>query len=225
MTWQEGNLLYTKAADDLIGCFAILQTALFKPKNFIGLLTRAEEVGFIGAIAHLEWAKKWGLYGLNRKKNTQPSTLAVSLETSRQLPGAEIGKGPIVRLGDRMHVFSTGPTKILADLAEHTLKGAHQKRVMDGGACEGSATVSYGLPTIALSIPLGNYHNQSLEGGPEARHPNGPAPEFVNVKDLEGMLTLCRELVKTKVDWSKPYQATQKEFVKSLRSYQKLKLI
>ena len=104
--WQEGELLYTKAADDLVGSFAIAAMAIdFRRKKapFIGLLTRAEEVGFIGAIGHFElgWLKK-----------AKRPILGVSLETSRALPGAEIGKGPVVRLGDKFTVFDSGALRV-----------------------------------------------------------------------------------------------------------------
>jgi len=99
--WEKGGLIYTKAADDLVGCFAILETAK-KAKasgsgHFIGLLTRAEEVGFVGCIAHFE---------MGLLQQAKRPVVLVSLETSRTLPGALVGKGPVVRLGDRASVFS-----------------------------------------------------------------------------------------------------------------------
>lgn len=216
--WLEGDLLYTKAADDLIGVFAILETAIAlkrakKKAPFVGLLTRAEEVGFIGAIAHLElgWLK-----GAKRK------ILAVSLETSRTLPGAEIGKGPVVRLGDRKSVFDSGATQVFSELATRVLAGKHQRRIMDGGTCEGTAATAYGLPTIAISVPLGNYHNQSFEGGPDAALPNGPAPEFVSISDIEGMCLLTRAVMEPKLGWDKPFGPSVVAFKKSLKNYAKL---
>src|SRR5262249_14112773 len=143
-----------------------------KKQPFIGLLTRAEEVGFIGAIGHFElgWVQK-----------ALRPVICVSLETSRALPGAEIGKGPVVRLGDRTTVFDSSSLKIFSDLAAKTLPDKHQKRVMDGGTCEATAATVYGLPCVGISIPLGNYHNQSFEGGPDSAGPLGPAPEFVHL--------------------------------------------
>lgn len=215
--WREGDLLYAKAADDLIGVHAILETAIALKKTkgapFIGLLTRAEEVGFIGAIAHFElgWLK-----GAKRKR------LAVSLETSRTLLGAEIGKGPVVRLGDRKSVFDSGATQVFSELAARVLPGKHQRRIMDGGTCEGTAATAYGIPTIAISVPLGNYHNQSFEGGPDAAPANGPAPEFVSVADIEGMCALTRAVMAAKLPWDRPFAATVASFKKSLKTYGKL---
>lgn len=223
--WKEGSLLYTKAADDLVGSFAIVSLAreLFKRRKkpstqgppagnthppFIGLLTRGEEVGFIGAIGHLELA----LY-----EGARRPVLAVSLETSRTLPGADIGKGPIVRLGDRVSIFSPGATEVLTGLARKLLPGAYQRRIMDGGSCEGTATTAYGLPTIAMSVPLGNYHNQSLEGGPDSRGPDGPAPEFVHLDDVRGLLLLCQAVMKPNLPWDRPWVTHRKEMKKRLQ--------
>jgi len=224
--WREGELAYTQAADDLVGCYVIATLAkelLGKrkpnPRNaskripMLGLLTRAEEVGFIGAIGHFE---------LGWWRQAKRPLLAVSLETSRQLPGAEIGKGPVVRLGDRATVFSNGPLRILIQLAEKVLPGKHQKRIMDGGTCEGTAATAYGIATIGISIPLGNYHNQSFEGGPDSRGPNGPAPEFVHVGDTAGMLTLCRGVMESKHGWDAPWKTRVIEFRAELKRYRPL---
>jgi putative aminopeptidase FrvX len=223
--WEEGTLAYTKAADDLVGCYAIVSTALSiygdkkrtsERARFAAILTRAEEVGFIGAIGHFEdfYAK-----GAGAKAGASGSVLAVSLETSRQLPPqAEIGKGPIVRLGDRATVFASGPTRVFSALAQEVLPGAYQRRIMDGGSCEATAATAYGLPAIGISVPLGNYHNQSLEGGPDARPANGPAPEFVDLRDVAGLLKLCDALLRKGLAWTKPWAKTCEGFKKELHS-------
>ena len=216
--WLEGDLLYTKAADDLVGAFAIVETAIALKKSrkktpFIGLLTRAEEVGFIGTIAHFE---------LGWFKNAKRPLMVVSLETSRTLPGAEIGKGPVVRLGDKKSVFHSGSTHVFSELATRVLAGKHQRRIMDGGTCEGTAATAYGIPTIAISVPLGNYHNQSFEGGPDAAPLNGPAPEFVSVSDIDGLCTLTQAVMEPKLPWGKPYEPMLKHFKKELKRYSSL---
>lgn len=219
--WKEGSRYYTSAADDLAGCYALVKTAqALYPKGrptsaaryFLGILTRAEEVGFIGCIAHLElgWLKP------------HPQVLVVSLESSRTLPGAEIGKGPVLRLGDRMSVFSANALQSFLQIAQAgDAQGAipFQRRIMDGGSCEASAARGYGFETIGLSVPLGNYHNQSLEGGPDAGPAGGVAPEFIDESDLKGMQRLCLALVTTKdrvAQWKSPWKTTRDDFKKSL---------
>ncbi len=219
--WRSGRHVYTKAADDLVGVFAIIDCAcrIWRRGSratippFIGLLTRAEEVGFVGAIAHFE--QGW-------LTQARRQVLCVSLESSRTLPGARIGKGPIVRLGDRRTVFAADATQVLSELAQRVLPGAHQRRIMDGGACEASAATAYDLPAIGLSVPLGNYHNQGFEGGPDCRHAQGPAPEFVHLDDIDGMLKLCRVLLKKNLPWTHAWDGTRRNMQKRLRSYRRL---
>lgn len=221
--WRRGKKLYTKAADDLVGVFAIVATALemfgtakhrvASTPPFIGLLTRAEEVGFVGAVGHFE------LGWLNTKHRP---IVCVSLEASRTLPGAIVGKGPVVRLGDRRTVFNPDALKVLADLAEHVLPGKHQRRVMDGGACEATAATAYGFPAIGISVPLGNYHNQGFEGGPDCAHAEGPAPEFVHLDDIAGELVLCRALMQPNLPWGDAWHKQRLALQKNLRSYRKL---
>jgi endoglucanase len=218
--WRSGKRLYTKAADDLVGVFAILQTAraLYRRKArrrppFIGLLTRAEEVGFVGAIAHLE---------LGWIKARRRPLVAVSLEASRTLPGARIGKGPVVRLGDRRTVFSADGMQLLSELAERVLPQAHQRRVMDGGACEATAATAFGIPTIGLTVPLGNYHNQGLEGGADCPRAQGPAPEFVHSDDVQGLLSLCRALMDEGLGWDDTWLRTRQRLQKNRRHYARL---
>jgi endoglucanase len=228
--WEEGRLLYTKAADDLVGSYAIASLAIElagakrtrspgKARGrslrtpFLGLLTRAEEVGFIGAIGHFE---------LGWLQMAKRPVLCVSLETSRALPGAEIGKGPVVRLGDKFTVFDAGALRVFTRLAQEVLPERHQKQVMDGGTCEGTTAMAYGFPTVGISVPLGNYHNQSFEGGPDSAGPLGPAPEFVHLDDVAGLQELCRALMRPKLEWRAPWDAKLKEFRKDLRGYRSL---
>ena len=218
--WKSGKRIYTRAADDLAGVFAIIETAkLMKKKSkaakqpaFIGLLTRGEEVGFVGAVAHLELG--W------LSKAIRP-VVAVSLEASRTLPGAVIGKGPVVRLGDWCTVFDPGGLKVLSDLALKLLPKKFQRRVMDGGSCEATAMTAWGITTIGISLPLGNYHNEGYEGGMDCLNPCGPAPEFVHLDDIEGELKLCAGLMKAGLDWGDPWQQQRDRLRKNLKSYQR----
>ncbi len=220
--WSRKGLFYTKAADDLVGCFAIasvfldLQQKRRFPSNFIGLLTRAEEVGFVGAIGHFElgWLSK-----------ARRPILCVSLETSRALPGAEVGKGPVVRLGDRKTVFDPGAVQQLTELAQKTLPRQHQRRIMDGGTCEATAALAYGFNSIGLSVPLGNYHNQGFEGGPDSRGGLGPSPEFVHPSDVAGMIKLCKALVDHKLSLKDGFKSVRNTLRKNAGRFLKLLMI
>lgn len=209
--WRAGQRIHTQAADDLVGVFAVVHTAIKlhtarRRPPFLGLLTRAEEVGFVGAIGHFEL----GWLGHARRP-----VVCVSLETSHALPGARIGQGPVVRLGDRRTVFDPGALQVLAEVAQNVLPRRHQRRVMDGGTCEATAATAWGFPAIGISVPLGNYHNQHDETG-------APAPEYVHLGDVGGMLKLCRALMAPGLPWSQPWQQQRRRLRTNLRRYRKL---
>jgi endoglucanase len=207
--WEKKKVIYTKAADDLVGVFTILTLAKHsKNRNskFLGLISRAEEVGFVGTIAHLN---------LGWMEAFRSKVAVVSLETSRTLPGAVIGKGPVVRLGDRATPFDPGLTQVLTQVAQEKLKLKYQRRIMDGGTCEATAALAFGYRAMGISIPLGNYHNQSFEGGPESRGEWGPAPEFVHLEDIQGMLQLCEGLMEENLPWNDPWLKKREALLKS----------
>lgn len=93
---------------------------------------------------------------------------------------------------------------------------------MDGGTCEATAMTVYGLPAIGLSVPLGNYHNQGFEGGPDCRGREGPAPEFVYLDDIDGLFKLCRGLMQPGLPWRRPWAATHQRLKQRLKAYRKL---
>jgi len=174
---REGRI-YSRACDDLIGCAAIL--ALFRAladaqveANVYGLFTRAEEVGFIGAIQ------------LARSARIPKETTIVSLEcSSERSPGAgRMGDGVIVRVGDYTSIFDDAATTALTHAAKEA-KLAYQRCLMSGGTCEATAYQLYGYRCAALCVALGNYHNC----GPETTI----APEFVALSDVAGMVTLMQ---------------------------------
>jgi endoglucanase len=169
---EEGDLLYQPAADDLAGCAAIL-AALARcaadgvPANVLGVFTRAEEVGLIGATL------------VARQGLVPEDAIVVSLEASRALPGAEIGAGPVIRVGDRSSSFHPEGERLLlnaAALLQEERPVAVQRQLMSGGTCEATAYSLAGYVTTGVAFPLGNYHN----GGPDYRI----APEYIHREDL-----------------------------------------
>ena len=171
----QGERLFSRACDDLIGCSAIvgLLSSLEEnrsPASVLGIFTRAEEVGFIGAI---ELAKaKW----------LDPELIVISLETSAERPPAQMGAGPIIRVGDRTSIFDSDVTAFLVETAK-SKNLSYQRCLMDGGTCEATAFQLYGYRSAALSIALGNYHNCTPDSRIDA--------EYVDLKDLEGLIDLC----------------------------------
>lgn len=159
VTRQQGKLFYNRAIDDLGGVAAALQAIVDLPNARVHaavLLTRAEEDGFIGAIA----AARDG-------KLIRPTDALLSIETSAQQPVAQQGKGVVIRVGDKVSVFDSGLTYQITQIAQalvakHKQKHkdfAYQRALMPGGTCEATAFDVYGYRAAALCIPLGNYHN------------------------------------------------------------------
>lgn len=180
---RQGDQWVTKAADDLVGACALLEayTQAGRPRGVALLLTRAEESGFHGTIAAL------------KDRILDPKrTLMVSVETSAQLPGAQLGKGPVVRLGDRATIFSSAfvywMEQHAAELAKRDRSFKYQRRVMDGGTCEATPFNCFGFQVSAMSVPLFNYHNISASGA--AR------PEAVSARDVIGVVKLASLLMK-----------------------------
>ena len=168
--------IYSRACDDLISCAAIL--ALFQElersqaeASVIGLFTRAEEVGFVGAIQ------------LAKSGQVAHDVTIVSLETSSERsPGAgRMSEGVIIRVGDKTSIFDDSATRALTTLAVEN-KLPHQRCLMSGGTCEATAYQLYGYRSGALCVALGNYHNC----GPDTTI----AAEFVSVEDVQGMVRL-----------------------------------
>lgn len=195
-----GEVLRTHACDDLAALGAALAAfdrLLHEPgaAHVRLLLTRAEEIGFIGAIAAC-------------KAGTIPhESRVVLLENSRASSIAPVGDGPIVRVGDRMSTFHPGLTGALANLAREMDKQQKdlddggpvpfqwQRRLMTGGACEASCYQAFGYEASCLCLPLGNYHNMSEldrveDEEPEALEHARCAPEHVAIRDWLGLVEL-----------------------------------
>ncbi|MDE0888576.1 MAG: hypothetical protein OSA40_03865 [Phycisphaerales bacterium] len=182
------RLLKTNACDDLAAAAAALcafdRIRKRRGMEHVGLLfTVAEEVGFVGAIG----AATNGLV----KKNAR----LVCLENSRSFPESPIGGGPIVRVGDRMTVFSPGLTNEISTLmmahAAANPKFKWQRKLMAGGACEATAFSAFGFQSTCLCLPLGNYHNmQAIDEVQAGRRPAKVGREFISVEDLHGLIEM-----------------------------------
>lgn len=196
--------IHTDACDDLsavaaaLGAFDQLlrvhaSQRLSQPVRV--LFTRAEEVGFIGAIAAV------------RHKTIPMEARVIALENSRSFPDSPIGGGPIVRVGDRLSVFSPGLSTAIAKRAEHlgglaTPKAAEklttaawkwQRKLMTGGACEASVFYDAGYDATCVCLALGNYHNMADLTAVQAGTNTAPprlGREYVSLADFDGLVDL-----------------------------------
>jgi putative aminopeptidase FrvX len=188
---MDANRLYSRACDDLIGCAAIIATVQTlcrrnPPRPVVGVFTRAEEVGFIGAI-HLA------------KSGLLPSDLTIiSLETSAERLPARMGDGPIIRVGDRVSIFDPPTTALFVEIAKKR-EIRFQRCLMAGGTCEATAFQAYGYRSAALCIALGNYHNCT----PDSRIDT----EYIDLEDLEGLIALCAAIASETQENAEPRAA------------------
>ena len=189
-TWDVGAARITRgrlvapAVDNLAGVAAAIAALDAIRRGRAGsrpdlrlLLTRCEEVGFVGAIA----ACKASLVPRGAR--------VIVLENSKCLPDAPVGDGPIVRVGDRTSTFDPGMTYALAQVAsglEDEDGQSWQRKLMTGGSCEATAFSVFGYRTGCVCLPLLNYHNMDEQRG-------CIAAESVSVADFHGMVRLLAE--------------------------------
>ena len=179
-----GGRITSKALDNVLSVALILALldslcASRRKAHVYGVFTVAEEVGFVGAME------------LVRGRLLPKRVPMVVLETSRALPSFEIGKGPVIRVGDRISVFDDSLTRWLdetaAALQVREPDFRYQRALMPGGMCEASLYQLVGRPACALAVAMENYHNMGAKGA---------AAEWVSRGDAEGMLRLLRALAR-----------------------------
>ncbi len=204
--------IHARACDDLAGASAMLACIddLVRRKadgEAYFLFTRAEEVGFIGAIAAC------------RLRTIPKKCVVVAIETSAERSNARIGDGPILRVGDKSTTFNSNATAFCAavanDLNKKDKSFEYQRKLMDGGTCESSAYCQLGYDATGICIALGNYHNVNARA-------KKLSPEFVSLDDYDKLVRWFIALVQThrRYDGSNPaFDAT---LVKLQKKYNKL---
>lgn len=171
------------ACDDLAGCAAALAfldraRKLPNARHWGVLLTRAEEVGFVGA---LHAAKSGSIPRAAR---------ILSIEASRASAEAPLGGGPVVRIGDAATVFDNELTNLISAAAARKGIG-HQRRLMAGGSCEATAFGAYGYRAAGLCLPLRNYHNMgNLDSVEEGSGKARVTHEEIALSDFHGLVDL-----------------------------------
>ena len=200
------GLIHARACDDLIGCAVIVAMLMDLEQTgaegaCLGLFTRAEEVGFIGAM-------KLASSGLIPEEVT-----IISLETSSERPPAKIGDGPILRVGDRSSIFDSAATATLGQIAADS-RIPIQRCLMPGGTCEATAYQLSGFRSAALCVALGNYHNC----GPE----NRIAPEYVSFSDVQELVRLCACIAVDRAKKNHAVKSLKKRLKTNAEKYKKM---
>ena len=172
------NRIHCRVCDDLAGLAAILamlDAICRKPMTTktYAFFTRAEEVGFAGALCAVA------------DKTVPRDCVVVAVENSKAIAGVSLGAGPVLRVGDKASVFTPAATaycQVAAEaLAARDKSFVFQRKLMDGGTCESTAYCHYGYEATGICLPLGNYHNMDLER-------KRIAPEFVDVRDYDNLV-------------------------------------
>jgi len=202
-----GARIYARACDDLAGAAAMLAAidVLSKQRHACDayfLFTRAEEVGFVGAIAAC------------KLKTIPKKCFVVAMETSSELPHAKMGDGPILRVGDRASAFTPQVTAhchaVARALAAEETGFQFQRKLMDGGTCESSAYCTLGYEATGLCVALGNYHNVDAK-----RKKLGP--EFIDIGDYDNVVTWFVELARA----PRVYRGRDDVLVKQIKELEK----
>ncbi|MBM3891423.1 MAG: M20/M25/M40 family metallo-hydrolase [Verrucomicrobia bacterium] len=189
---SDSRVIWSRGCDDLAGCLVLLALLEELARHRVSaavyaVFTRAEEVGFNGAL------------GLVKSRLLPRSAIVVGVETSKELPHAPAGQGPIVRVGDRVTTFDSRATMFLENVASRLAKAdrrfTYQRRLMDGGTCESTVFHHYGYRAGAACLALGNYHN--LGPGEHIRE------EYVDIGDVQKMIQFLAEVARRSNEYAR----------------------
>lgn len=210
----KGGRFYSRVCDDLGGVASLLAMldevlSARRLKNTVAvLLTRAEEDGFVGAIASVLHPK------LMRKTDR-----VISIETSAMQTYARQGEGVVLRVGDRTSIFNSAFMYFIFEqahaLAKTDRKFKFQRSLMPGGTCEATVFDAYGYTTGAICVPLGNYHNMDRD-----RQKIGP--EYVDLNDWTNMVKLFVRLAGHVHDFKPGFTTLKKRIEKRFNQQRKL---
>lgn len=176
-----------RVCDDLAGAAAALtmldELIVDPPRTTVAvLLTRAEEEGFIGAIA-----------AARNPQLLRKSDRIVAIETSALQPCAPQGQGAIIRVGDKASIFNSSLSYFLTQQAENLAESdksfRFQRALMPGGTCEATVYDVYGYIAGSICVALGNYHNMNLRTG-------RIGPEYIDLSDWRNMTRLFVHLAR-----------------------------
>ncbi|MGE5611378.1 MAG: M20/M25/M40 family metallo-hydrolase [Bacillota bacterium] len=209
----KGGKFYCRACDDVAGAAAALtmldELHRTPPAAPIAvLLTRAEEEGFIGAIA-----------ASIQPKLLKKTDRIIAIETSAMQPYAPQGAGPIIRVGDRTSIFNSALTYFLTQQAEAFQKRSrsfkYQRALMPGGTCEATVYDVYGFQASSICVALGNYHNTDREAGKIG-------PEYVDISDWQNMVKLFVAIARHGHEYREGHHALRSRIEKRFKKVRKL---
>jgi endoglucanase len=210
----KGGKFYSRVCDDLAGAagaLTMLDQLYRKPPAapVAVLLTRAEEEGFVGAIA-----------SVLKPELLRKTDRIIAIETSAMQPYAKQGDGAILRVGDRTSIFNSALTYFLGQKADELVKRQkktfkYQRALMPGGTCEATVYDVYGYTAASICVALGNYHNMDRERGKIG-------PEYIDLADWQSMVKWFVHLAKTGHEFEPGHGALRERIEKRFDKLKKL---
>lgn len=209
----KGGKFYSRVCDDLAGAAAALtmldELVKRPPRASIAvLLTRAEEEGFIGAIA-----------ASLKPTLLRKSDRVIAIECSAMQPYAPQGKGAIIRIGDRTSVFNSDLSYFITRQAESLSKKnksfQYQRALMPGGTCEATVYDVYGFTAASICVALGNYHNMDTSK-------KKIGPEYINLSDWQNMVKLFVQIARSGHEYEPGHKLLKARLEKRFNKWKKL---
>ncbi|MCX7653889.1 MAG: M42 family metallopeptidase [Fervidobacterium sp.] len=164
------DFLSARSLDDRFGCYTLIEVMKSDKlrANCTFAWTVQEEVGLKGAKALI-----------NRLSTFENSIydLAIAVDSfaccSKQNKHIELGKGPVIRAYDNSSISDIGIVKLLIKIADEN--GIPIQIGTTGGGNDASVFTDYGVPMVALSVPIRYLHSQV---------------EMLNIKDVLNLIKL-----------------------------------
>ena len=154
---QQGERLISKALDDRIGCYILielLQQVQDSPHDLYFLFSTQEEVGLRGA--------RTAAFNINPDMAIAVD-VTITGDTPKALPMAvTLGDGPAIKVQDTGMIAHPKVRQLLVDAARKA-KVPYQLEVLRGGTTDAAAMqlTRAGIPSGALSIPCRYIHSPS----------------------------------------------------------------
>jgi len=210
-----GKKFYSRVCDNLAGAAAALTMLdrlhrVKKPPavDVAVMFTRAEEEGFIGAIA-----------AVSKPELLRKTDRLVVIECSAAQPYAPQGDGCVIRVGDRTSIFHSALTYFITQQAEDLAKTdptfKFQRALMPGGTCEATVYDAFGYVASSVCVPLGNYHNMD-------KVKKKIAAEFIDLNDWQGMVKLFVHLAQNGAGFSGENVALKKKLIDLFEKFKPL---
>lgn len=182
----KNDMINSKSADNLAGTALLLDLLLTlkqrKAKADVTvILTRAEEVGFVGCI-----------YIANSGLLKEHVPLIVLETSDYKAGGVKINAGPVIRVGDKQAGFlpemDIWLQRTAEKIAKKTISFKYQRALLAGGRCEASIYLLKKYLVGGLAFPLGNYHNNGDKSYDS---------EYIGASDYINMLEFCYHLTQS----------------------------